>query len=164
MAAQLTDPAFIATVTHHVTAFNWWDYYWVYLFAFAIGFDHDRRAVAAGGRDQAHQVSAGSIGVMACGRRGHWRRHRHRARHLSHRDRHAAALVHHHRLYRGGHQTYFAPRIIIALAYDSGGVTTSTVTVPLGRRTRSRPCQHSAGGAAQLLDGFGLIAFASRSR
>ena len=28
-------------------------------------------------------------------------------------------------------QTFFAPRMIIPLAYDSGGVTTSTVTVPL---------------------------------
>lgn len=57
-------------------------------------------------------------------------------------------------------QTFYAPKLIIALAYDSGGVTTSTVTVPLvpalglglaSTIPRRRP----------LLDGFGLIAFAS---
>jgi hypothetical protein len=57
-------------------------------------------------------------------------------------------------------QTYFAPKEIIPLAYDSGGVTTSTVTVPLvaalGLGLASR-----VPGANPLIDGFGLIAFAS---
>lgn len=56
--------------------------------------------------------------------------------------------------------TYFAPRTIIAIAYDSGGVTTSCVTVPivaalgLGLAT-------NIPGRDPLIDGFGLIAFAS---
>jgi len=57
-------------------------------------------------------------------------------------------------------QTYYAPRFIIPLAYDSGGVTTSTVTVPLvvalGLGLAS-----NVPGASPLLDGFGLIAFAA---
>jgi len=56
--------------------------------------------------------------------------------------------------------TVFAPKEIIGIAYDSGGVTTSTITVPLvtalgiGLATSIR-------GRNPLLDGFGLIAFAS---
>ncbi|HJO68170.1 MAG TPA: DUF1538 domain-containing protein [Rhodospirillales bacterium] len=57
-------------------------------------------------------------------------------------------------------QTVFAPRTIVALAYDSGGVTTSTVTVPvvaaLGLGLAS-----AIPGRSPLIDGFGLIAFAS---
>ena len=56
--------------------------------------------------------------------------------------------------------TGFAPRDIISIAYDSGGVTTSTITVPLvtalgvGLATSIR-------GRNPMIDGFGLIAFAS---
>ena len=56
--------------------------------------------------------------------------------------------------------TYFAPKYIIPIAYDSGGVTTSTVTVPLvaalglGLAENLEWCD-------PLIDGFGLIAFAS---
>jgi hypothetical protein len=56
--------------------------------------------------------------------------------------------------------TFFAPRTIIPNAYDSGGVTTSTINVPifavlgLGLST-------SITGRDPLVDGFGLIAFAS---
>jgi len=56
--------------------------------------------------------------------------------------------------------TAFAPDEIIGIAYDSGGVTTSTITVPLvtalgvGLATSIR-------GRNPVLDGFGLIAFAS---
>ncbi len=56
--------------------------------------------------------------------------------------------------------TAFAPREIISIAYDSGGVTTSTITVPmvtaLGVGLAS-----SVRGRNPMLDGFGLIAFAS---
>jgi len=56
--------------------------------------------------------------------------------------------------------TYFAPHEIVGIAYDSGGVTTSTVTVPvvaaLGVGLAS-----SIHGRDTMLDGFGLIAFAS---
>jgi len=57
-------------------------------------------------------------------------------------------------------QTHFAPKTIVPLAYDCGGVTTSTVTVPLvaalgiGLAT-------NVPGRSPLIDGFGLIAFAS---
>ena len=56
--------------------------------------------------------------------------------------------------------TLVAPPSIVGIAYDSGGVTTSTITVPLvtalgiGLATCIR-------GRSPLLDGFGLIAFAS---
>jgi len=56
--------------------------------------------------------------------------------------------------------TIFAPKEIIGLAYDAGGVTTSTVTVPLvtalgvGLASTIR-------GRNPMTDGFGLIAFAS---
>ena len=70
-----------------------------------------------------------------------------------------------HRLIIGGYvlvtvMTLFAPDEIIGVAYDSGGVTTSTITVPLvtalgvGLAT-------SIKGRNPMLDGFGLIAFAS---
>ena len=56
--------------------------------------------------------------------------------------------------------TFIAPKYIVPIAYDSGGVTTSTVTVPLvaalgiGLATNIE-------GRSPLIDGFGLIAFAS---
>ena len=70
-----------------------------------------------------------------------------------------------HRLIIGGYvlvtaMTAFAPAEIIGVAYDSGGVTTSTITVPLvtalgvGLAT-------SIKGRNPMIDGFGLIAFAS---
>lgn len=70
-----------------------------------------------------------------------------------------------HRLIIGGYvlvtiMTVFAPDEIIGVAYDSGGVTTSTITVPLvtalgvGLATSIR-------GRNPMIDGFGLIAFAS---
>ena len=56
--------------------------------------------------------------------------------------------------------TIVAPREIIGLAYDAGGVTTSTVTVPLVTALGVGLAQ-SIRGRNPLLDGFGLIAFAS---
>jgi len=56
--------------------------------------------------------------------------------------------------------TAFAPKEIIGIAYDSGGVTTSTVTVPLVTALGVGLAQ-SIRGRNPLLDGFGLIAFAS---
>jgi hypothetical protein len=56
--------------------------------------------------------------------------------------------------------TAFAPKEIIGIAYDSGGVTTSTITVPMvtalgiGLASAIR-------GRSPMVDGFGLIAFAS---
>ena len=161
MAQQLTDPAFI--VGDDVDrVLEWWDYQWVYLFAFAIGFsttiaEPSLLAVAI----KANQVSAGTIGIWGL--------------------RTAVAIgvaigiaLGAYRIVTGtplywfiitGYvcvliQTLFAPRLIIALAYDSGGVTTSTVTVPLVAAL-GLGLASTVPGRNPLLDGFGLIAFAS---
>jgi hypothetical protein len=57
-------------------------------------------------------------------------------------------------------QTFMAPKMIIPLAYDSGGVTTSTVTVPLVTAL-GLGLASNVPGRSPVLDGFGLIAFAS---
>lgn len=56
--------------------------------------------------------------------------------------------------------TNFAPAEIIGIAYDSGGVTTSTVTVPLVTAL-GVGLAHTIRGRNPMIDGFGLIAFAS---
>lgn len=56
--------------------------------------------------------------------------------------------------------TSFAPEEIIGIAYDSGGVTTSTITVPLVTAL-GVGLASSIEGRSPLVDGFGLIAFAS---
>jgi len=56
--------------------------------------------------------------------------------------------------------TPFAPREIIGIAYDSGGVTTSTITVPLVTAL-GVGLASSIKGRNPMIDGFGLIAFAS---
>jgi hypothetical protein len=56
--------------------------------------------------------------------------------------------------------TLVAPKEIIGIAYDSGGVTTSTVTVPLVTAL-GVGLAASIEGRNPLIDGFGLIAFAS---
>jgi uncharacterized membrane protein (DUF2068 family) len=56
--------------------------------------------------------------------------------------------------------TIFAPREIIGIAYDSGGVTTSTITVPLVTAL-GVGLASSIKGRNPMIDGFGLIAFAS---
>jgi hypothetical protein len=56
--------------------------------------------------------------------------------------------------------TALAPREIIGIAYDSGGVTTSTVTVQLVTALGVGLAE-SIKGRSPMIDGFGLIAFAS---
>ena len=56
--------------------------------------------------------------------------------------------------------TFFAPAEIIGIAYDSGGVTTSTITVPL-ITALGIGLASSIKGRNPMLDGFGLIALAS---
>lgn len=165
MAGQLTDPAFIESM--HLagtatTSIDWVDYYWVYIFAFLIGFsttiaEPSLIAVAM----KANEVSGGAIGIwglrisvaigvafgiaLGCyrivvGDPIHW------------------YII-------GGYiivvlQTTVAPRLIIPLAYDSGGVTTSTVTVPLVAAL-GLGLSETVPGRNPLIDGFGLIAFAS---
>jgi hypothetical protein len=158
MASQLTAPEFLGvqpgSEEHH--------YFWLYLFAAAIGFsttiaEPSLIAVAI----KANQVSGGAVGTWGL--------------------RIAVAIgvavgiaLGAYRIVSGtplqfyiiaGYiivivQTYFCPKAIIALAYDSGGVTTSTVTVPLVAAL-GLGLSTSIPGCDPLLDGFGLIAFAS---
>ncbi|MCP5164681.1 MAG: DUF1538 domain-containing protein [Pseudomonadales bacterium] len=165
MAAQLTDPAFIEAghaAAGAAGAINWRDYLWVYIFAFMIGFsttiaEPSLIAVAI----KANDVSGGAIGIWGL--------------------RIAVALgvavgislgcyrivvgdpIHWYII--GGYvlvvlQTMVAPKLIIPLAYDSGGVTTSTVTVPLVAAL-GLGLSETVPGRNPLIDGFGLIAFAS---
>jgi len=161
MAKQLTDPGFLGIADPLVRG-HWLDYAWVYLFAFAIGFsttiaEPSLIAVAI----KAQQVSGGSIatnglriavafGVAVGIALGTFRI-------ITGTPLTSYIIV--------GYiiviiQTVFAPKIIIALAYDSGGVTTSTVTVPLVAAL-GLGLSTSVPGCDPLLDGFGLIAFAS---
>lgn len=165
MAQQLTDPEFIRSFEHladQATALDWWDYRWVYLFAFAIGFattiaEPALLAVAL----MANQVSGGSISVrglriavalgVAVGiTLGSYRIVSGTPLHWYIITGYVLVMI----------QTIWAPRSIIALAYDSGGVTTSTVTVPLVAAL-GLGLASTIPGRSPLLDGFGLIAFAS---
>ena len=165
MAQQLTDPEFIRGVeqfTDNATSIDWWDYRWVYLFSFAIGFsttiaEPALLAVAI----MANQVSGGSISVrglriavalgVAVGiTLGAYRIVSGTPLHWYIISGYALVLI----------QTTRAPKSIIALAYDSGGVTTSTVTVPLVAAL-GLGLAGTIPGRSPLLDGFGLIAFAS---
>lgn len=161
MAKQLSDPDFIGS--HHEGGLtDWRAYYWVYIFAACIGFattiaEPSLYAVAY----KANEVSRGTIGVfylrvvVAIGVA-------------------LALVVGTYRIVVGDSlgdyimigyavvvvQTIFVKKDLVALAYDSGGVTTSTVTVPivaaLGIGLAS-----VVPGRNPALDGFGLIAFAS---
>jgi len=164
MAMQLASPEFVGgTAGKETPSLNkWYDYYWVYIFAFTIGVSTTIAepaliAVAT----KAEEISGGTIKglelrlVVALGVG-------------------VGVAIGTFRIIAGyplpyfilpGYffvivQTYFAPKSIIPIAYDSGGVTTSTVTVPivaalgLGLATQIE-------GANPLVDGFGLIAFAS---
>ncbi len=163
MAQQLTNPAFLESVRLTVEgALEWQDYYWVYLFAFAIGFsttiaEPSLLAVAI----KANQVSAGSIGIwglriavalgVAIGiALGVFRIVSGTPLHWYIIGAYIVVVI----------QTVYAPKLIIALAYDSGGVTTSTVTVPLVAAL-GLGLASTVPGRSTLLDGFGLIAFAS---
>jgi hypothetical protein len=161
MAQQLTDPEFIAAANPG-RMLEWWDYKWVYVFGFAMGFattiaEPALLAVAI----KANQVSAGSIGVwglriavaigVAVGiSLGVFRIITGTPLYWYIISGYIFVLI----------QTIFAPRLIIALAYDSGGVTTSTVTVPLVAAL-GLGLSSTVPGRNPLLDGFGLIAFAS---
>ncbi len=158
MAAQLTSPEALTGGD----ARDWTSYLWVYAFALAIGFattiaEPALLAVSM----KAHEVSGGAISVWGL--------------------RVAVALgvavgvaLGTYRIITGTPLQYFimvayvvvviqtirAPNLIIALAYDSGGVTTSTVTVPL-ITALGLGLAETIPGRSPLLDGFGLVAFAS---
>ncbi|SMN10845.1 FIG01199972: hypothetical protein [uncultured Candidatus Thioglobus sp.] len=157
MAEQLTHSSFIGNGD-----LSWQDYYWVYIFAASIGFattiaEPSLLAVAI----KANQVSGGfiriwplrivvAVGVAIGISLGSFRI--------------VVGLPIHYFIITGYIivliQTYFAPKNIIALAYDSGGVTTSTVTVPL-IAALGLGLASTIEGRNPLIDGFGLIAFAS---
>lgn len=165
MAEQLTDPAFIHganAAAELAKGVDWQSYHWVYLFAFLIGFsttiaEPSLMAVAI----KANEVSGGAIGIwglriavaigvavgisLGCyrivvGDPIHW--------YII--SGYVVVVI----------QTSFAPKMIIPLAYDSGGVTTSTVTVPLVAAL-GLGLSETVPGRNPLIDGFGLIAFAS---
>lgn len=163
MAQQLTDPAFIRGSVETVSAvLSWDDYVWVYIFAAAIGFsttiaEPSLIAVAI----KANDVSGGSIGTwglrisvaigVAAGiTLGSFRIVTGTPLHYYMIVGYIIVIL----------QTFYAPKIIIGLAYDSGGVTTSTVTVPLVAAL-GLGLASTIPGRNTLLDGFGLIAFAS---
>ncbi len=161
MATQLSDPVFIYGTDNAVTL-DWKAYGWVYLFAAMIGFattiaEPSLIAVAF----KASEVSAGTIkqwglritvavGVAFGISLGTFRIVTGTPLYLYILVGYVIVIV----------QTVFAPRSIIALAYDSGGVTTSTVTVPLVAAL-GLGLASTVPGRNPALDGFGLIAFAS---
>ncbi|WP_317623148.1 DUF1538 domain-containing protein [Thiohalomonas denitrificans] len=162
MAEQLTDPAFIAQGAAQPGIIRWYDYVWVYVFAFAIGFsttlaEPSLIAVAI----KAGKVSGGAISVwglrvaVAIGvafgiALGSYRIITGTPLHYYIIAGYVVVIV----------QTIYVPKPIVALAYDSGGVTTSTVTVPLVTAL-GLGLASAVPGRSAMLDGFGLIAFAS---
>jgi hypothetical protein len=160
MAKQLTNAEFLEINQQHVVV--WQTYIWVYVFAACIGFattlaEPSLLAVAI----KAEQISGGtikawglriavSIGVAFGIALGTIRIVTGIELYVFIVAGYVLVLI----------QTLFAPKLIIGLAYDSGGVTTSTVTVPLVTALGLGLAQ-SVPGRNPLIDGFGLIAFAS---
>jgi len=162
MATQLSDPVFLYGTTDVINHVDWKAYGWVYLFAAMIGFattiaEPSLIAVAF----KANEVSAGTIstwglritvaiGVAFGISLGTFRIVSGTPLYLYILVGYLIVIV----------QTIFAPKSIVALAYDSGGVTTSTVTVPLVAAL-GLGLASTVPGRNPALDGFGLIAFAS---
>ena len=160
MAVQLTDPAFLGSAAAAAGEVDWRDYYWVYLFAAALGFASSIAepaviAVAA----KVSDVSGGTISQwglrlavaigVAVGL-------------LLGTLKLVLGIQLHHFLIPAYLllllQTQLAPRSIIPVAYDSGGVTTSIITVPLVAAL-GIGLAGALPGRSPLLDGFGLVAF-----
>lgn len=163
MAQQLTDPEFLHEAAGRVgLALVWQDYYWVYLFALTVAFSATLAEPALIAVSmKANSISGGAIGVWAL--------------------RIAVAIgagigvslgcfriitgLPLHYFIAAGYlvvivQTAMAPKLIVPLAYDSGGVTTSTVTVPI-ITALGLGLAEGVPGRSPLLDGFGLVAFAA---
>lgn len=161
MAEQLTHPEFLTQGTE-AAEFDWSHYGWLYVFALAIGFattiaEPALLAVAM----KANETSGGAIhvwglrvavaiGVAVGVSLGCYRIITGLPLQLFILVGYIVVVI----------QTIWAPRMIIPLAYDSGGVTTSTVTVPL-IAALGLGLAESVPGRSPLLDGFGLVAFAS---
>lgn len=162
MAAQLCDPGFMHGAGEAAGKADWTSYGWIYLFAAMIGFattiaEPSLIAVAF----KANEASAGTIsqwglritvavGVAFGISLGTFRIVTGTPLYLYILVGYLIVIV----------QTMFAPKSIIPLAYDSGGVTTSTVTVPLVAAL-GLGLAATVPGRNPALDGFGLIAFAS---
>jgi hypothetical protein len=160
MARQLSSPEFMGI--EHSELADWTSYYWIYFFAAAIGFattiaEPALIAVAF----KANEVSAGTIsswglritvalGVAFALALGTFRIVTGTPLHLYIMAGYIFVIV----------QTIFVPKRLIALAYDSGGVTTSTVTVPIVAAL-GLGLSAAVPGRNPAIDGFGLIAFAS---
>lgn len=159
MAAQLCDPSFLGGAE---VLTDWTAYGWVYIFAALIGFSTTIAepaliAVAL----KASEVSGGvispwglritvALGVAFGITLGAFRIVTGTPLHLYILAGYLVVVL----------QTFTTPKKIIALAYDSGGVTTSTVTVPLVAAL-GLGLSEAVPGRNPVLDGFGLIAFAS---
>ncbi len=162
MAKQLSAPEFVFGTKIVPQGPDWWAYGWVYVFAALIGFattiaEPALIAVAY----KANQASRGTISqwglrlVVAFGvaigiALGTFRIVTGTPLFLYIAAGYLIVVV----------QTIFAPKAIIPLAYDSGGVTTSTVTVPLVAAL-GLGLSATIPGRNPAFDGFGLIAFAS---
>ncbi|MEW6981688.1 DUF1538 domain-containing protein [Colwelliaceae bacterium 6471] len=162
MAEQLTAAEFINASAQLTDTVNWLDYRWVYIFAAAIGFsttiaEPSLIAVAI----KAEEVSGGgiqatnlrivvAIGVSIGIALGSYRIVVGDPIHYYIIAGYIVVVI----------QTWFCPKLVIPLAYDSGGVTTSTVTVPLVAAL-GLGLASTIPGRSPLIDGFGLIAFAS---
>lgn len=160
MANQLAAPEFIGVENGELA--DWTSYYWIYIFAAAIGFattiaEPALIAVAY----KAHEVSAGTIskwglritvalGVAFALALGTYRIVTGTPLYLYVLVGYGLVII----------QTIFAPKRLIALAYDSGGVTTSTVTVPIVAAL-GLGLSSAVPGRNPAIDCFGLIAFAS---
>jgi hypothetical protein len=162
MAEQLTAPEFIHAGEHVLTSVHWSDYKWVYVFAAAIGFsttiaEPSLIAVAlkaeevSGGAINANSLRiAVAIGVAVGIALGSYRIVVGHPIHYYIISGYVVVVI----------QTFYCPKMIVPLAYDSGGVTTSTVTVPLVAAL-GLGLASTIPGRSPLIDGFGLIAFAS---
>ena len=163
MAEQLTSPEVLSRSGASANGTPLWHaYLWVYAFAITIGFtttiaEPALLAVAM----KANDVSGGAISVwglrvaVALGVAvgvglGCYRIVSGLPLHLFIMAGYIVVVI----------QTIWSPKLIIALAYDSGGVTTSTVTVPL-ITALGLGLAEALPGRSPLLDGFGLVAFAS---
>jgi hypothetical protein len=162
MALQLSDPAFLTGEGDAAARTGWTAYAWIYLFAALIGFsttiaEPSLLAVAL----KAGEVSSGvispwglritvALGVAAGIALGAFRIVTGTPLHIYILCGYVVVVL----------QTFTTPKKMIALAYDSGGVTTSTVTVPLVAAL-GLGLSEAIPGRNPALDGFGLIAFAS---
>lgn len=156
MALQLVEPAQNSTQT------GWAAYGWVYLFAFLIGFSttiaepsliavaHKAQEASRKGISSWGLRIAVAVGVAVGITLGTFRIITGTPLYLYILAGYVLVVI----------QTAFAPRMIVPLAYDSGGVTTSTVTVPLVAAL-GLGLASNVPGRSPVLDGFGLIAFAS---